>query len=124
MRGQGLTIEASVERLMKTLAANRDKHFKDYEKAKKGWRKLLTKQLSGLLADLEAERSLAPDQLHLPPKPTHYLKEYDEALDMLKYASNTAIDLNQEQFRAYVNDEWSWKTHWEASNTSYLAAGG
>jgi hypothetical protein len=123
MRGQGLAIEASVATLMKTLADNRDQHFRDYEKAKKGWRKLLAKQLTGLLADLEAGKSIEGSRLHLEAKPTHYLKEYDEALDMLKYATNTVIELNQEQFRAYVNDEWSWKTHWEASNSSYLAAG-
>lgn len=126
MRGQGLTMKVNVEKLLTTLATNRERHLKDYEKAKRGWKKLLAKELAQLQADLEADKSLDSNRLYLKNrKPEHYLKEYDEAIHMLSYgkADNPVIELDQEQFRAYVDDEWTWKTQWEASNTSYIAAG-
>lgn len=122
MRGQGLSIEVSVPTLITTLEDNRAKHLKDYEKSKRGWKRLLAKDLTSLLNDLEAGKSIEPRRLHLKNKPEHYLKEYDEAIEMLKFADNHSIELDQQQFRAYVKDEWTWKQSWEASNSSYIAA--
>lgn len=125
MRGQGLTIEVEVKTLLKTLVTNREQHLKDHKKAKEGWRKLLLKDLGVLHADLIANKSIEATRLHLKSKPQHYLNEYDEAIEILNYAANPIIELDQQQFRAYVKDEWTWKTQWEASNSTYhLAAGG
>lgn len=123
MRGQGLSIEVAVPTLVKTLEANRTKHLKDYEKAKRGWKKLLAKDLTALQADLESDKSIPSTRLYLKPKPEHFLGEYDEAIEMLKYSNNVTTQLDQQQFRAYVKDEWDWKNSWTASNTTYIAAG-
>lgn len=125
MRGQGLSIEVEVKTLLKTLTINRAQHFKDYGKAKKGWQKLLRKDLVALIEALDDPNvSIDATRLYLKQKPEHYLGEYDEAIEMLNYAANPLIELDQPQFRAYVKDEWTWKTQWEASNSTYLVAGG
>lgn len=123
MRGQGLTIKVEVGKLINALEVNRAKHLKDYEKAKKGWKKLLLKDLQTLTSDLQADKSIDKARLYLKPKPEHYLGEYDEAIEMLKFSHNESIELDQEQFRAYVKDEWHWKNIWSASTSSYIAAG-
>jgi hypothetical protein len=122
MRGQGLSIEVAVDTLIHTLETNRAKHIKDYQSAKKGWKKVLAKDLAKLLDDVQADKSIEPRRLQLQSKPQHYVGEYDEAIEMLKFAANPIIELDQQQFRAYVKDEWSWKNTWEASTTSYIAA--
>lgn len=135
MRGQGLTIDVQVGTLINTLEVNRDKHLKAYERAKKGWEKLLQRELETKLkvltrrpgaAVVRAIKTNGQSEGDLSriinQKPTNYLGEYDEAIEMLKFADNATIELDQEQYRAYVKDEWSWKTHWEASNTAYAAA--
>lgn len=123
MRGQGLEVVAEVDKLLTTLASNRAKHLLAYEKAKKGWKKLVLKDIEKLYSDLEADKSIDGKRLYLKPKPTHFLHEYDEAMEMLKYSSSGTITLDQEHFRAYVKDEWNWKQQFSTSNSTYIAAG-
>jgi hypothetical protein len=124
MRGQGLEVEVNVDELRTKLQQNRAKHLKEHEKAKKGWAKLLDKELQKLLIDLRDGKSIDDNRLYIKnQKPKHFLREYDEAIDMLGWEKRSSIPIDQEHFRAYIHDEWTWKTTWEASNATYIAAG-
>lgn len=130
-----LTIEVKVEDLLKTLRTNREKHVKEYEKAKKGYLKLLRKELELKLDILDAVEAGTPKTKvkghggpharlthinHQPPQT--YVSYYDQAIEMLEFAQNTTVDLDQNQFQQYVKDEWNWKAQFTTSNVAYAAA--
>lgn len=120
MNRNELTIQASVHVLITTLEENRAQHAADYEKAKKGWIKLLRKELQTMLSTLDDGGEL---RLHIEnQKPTSYVAEYDEAIEMLNFAISEDIELTAQQFRQYVKDDWDWKRNWKAGNTTYIAS--
>jgi hypothetical protein len=113
-------VEINVEVLLETVRTNRDKHVKDYEKAKKGWQRLLKKELEGMLATLAMGGEL---QLRITSrKPESHVDDYDEAIGMLEMATNPTVSIDQALYRQFVNDNWDWKAPWVASNTTYIAA--
>lgn len=116
----GITIQVSKDRMLETLRANRDKHAKEYDKAKRGWIKLLRKELTGKLETLDAGGKL---NLHIEnQKPQNHLTEYDEAIEMVGYHAHPTIELDQKEFRQYMKDDWNWKQYWHESTSTYLAA--
>lgn len=129
-----LLIEVAVEDLLKTLQRNKTKHVKEYEQAKKGYYKLLRRELDTKLDVLDArdngtlqgkvkgvakEKDLARI---VNQKPQTYVDFYDQAIEMLEYASNETVQLDTQQFQEYVKDEWNWKATFTTSNTAYAAA--
>jgi hypothetical protein len=118
---QGITIQVNVTTLQEALKANRDKHAKEYAKAKKGWAKLLRKELTDMVAILDNGGELK--QLHIEnQKPASHLDEYDEALEMLADSAEPTVTLDAQLYRQFMRDDWSWRQHWFASNSTYIEA--
>lgn len=122
-----LTTLVAVDVLLKKLRTNRAKHLKAYETAKKGWAKLLEKELKTKLAVLAGDKVRGPDKHKslsriASQKPTHYLAYYDQAIEMLEFTLDETIALDAEQFQQYFKDEWNWKSSFTTSNSVYSAA--
>lgn len=116
----GINIEVNIDKLVDTLKANRDQHIKDYEKAKKGWVKLLRKELVAKLDTLDngGELKLTIEN----QKPETHVSDYDEVIEMLEFASSSTIDLDPQTYRQFVKDDWQWKRWWAASTATYIAS--
>lgn len=129
-----LTIEVEVTTLLDTLTTNREKHITAYEKAKKGYLKLLRRELETKLKVLDRvpRSQIKPHTLKggsemdlariINQKPQAYVEYYDQAIEMLEYAQNDTVELDQQQFREFVKDEWNWKAQFTTSNVAYAAA--
>lgn len=116
-----LTITVAKAVLITTLEDNRDKHARDYTKAKRGWIKLLRKELQTMLTTLDSGGEL---RLQIEnQKPVSYLAEYVEAIEMLNFSSDDAVVLTAQQYRQYVKDDWDWKDYWVGSTRTYIEAG-
>lgn len=132
-----LTIQVDVSTLLDTLATNREKHITAYNKAKKGYLKLLRRELEKKLENLTRKETGVRGRIkafsnpngseadltritHQPPRA--YTEFYDQAIEMLEYADNQTVELNQQQFQEFVKDEWNWKAQFTTSNVAYAAA--
>jgi hypothetical protein len=117
---QGMAIEVNVERLTNTLRSNRDKHADDYRAAREGWKTLLKEELETKLATL---RDGGEVKMHIENQPPDdHTADYDEAIEMLMMSAVPTIKLDQQTYRQFIKDDWSWKRHWAASNTAYITA--
>ena len=116
----GITIQVDPDRLMLALEQNRSTHQATYEKAVAGFIKVTTKQFEGYLKRLAKGELL--ERAFIPPPPEDHTKDYDDAIEMMRWAKDDTIELTQQQFRQYVMDDWGWKDSWVTSNTAYLQA--
>lgn len=115
-----LRVKVDKNDLVAKLQVNRAQHAADYEKAKKGFRKLLIEELRGKLK--AAENGEKVELRFTNQTPTNNLEEYDDVIGMLEMATDTEIELTHVQYKQWVQDKWDWKEHWSMSNVAYLSA--
>jgi hypothetical protein len=115
-----LTVNVDKDRLLATLKANRENHGAAYERAKAGYITVTTKQVESYLTRLANGELL--ERAFIPPPPEDHTSEYDSAIQMMEWSSDTTIELTQAQFAQYVQDDWGWRQQWLASNSTYLEA--
>lgn len=121
MYGQNdLKIKVNKKDLLESLHRNRDKHATDYAKAKKGFVKLLEKELRNKLHDLQEGKKV--ELSFENEKPKSYLKDYDDVIGMLELSVDNELTLNHQQYKQYVQNEWDWTRNWSTSNVAYLSA--
>ena len=117
-----LTVRVEKQNLLDTLKSNKIKHYKDYQKAKKGFITLLRKELKDMLEDLDNGHSV---ELRFDnTKPQSFINDYDEVIEMLEMSVDTQLEVTHEQFKKWVKDDWDWKSGWSSSNSIYLSAAG
>lgn len=122
-----LNIKVEKTKLITALKQNRAKHIADYQEATKNWQKELKAMVDSAHSLLDKEDySLFLDRKHdifrIDLRPTSHKKEYDTAIEMLEFSADQEIQLDIQQYNAFVKDEWDWRQHWSASNAKYLNA--
>lgn len=120
MRGE-LTIQVNKDDLLVALTDNRERHGAAFRKAKAGYIKVTIEQLKQHVIQL-AGGELLEKHAFIPAPPEDHTGDYDDAIDMMTWSTDTKIELTQGQFKQYVKDDWGWKDSWTASNTAYLEA--
>lgn len=115
-----LKVNVEKDKLLEILKANREKHAKDYDYAKTGFRKLLIIELQKKLKSAKEGKKVV--LIFKNQKPTNHLKDYDEIIGMLELSTDKELKLNQQQYKQYVNNEWNWVKHWSTSNSAYIGA--
>ena len=121
MYGQNqLKIKVPKDELLKILKENRQKHSDNYDKAKVGFRKLLIQELEKKLASANAGKKVALSFKNR--KPDNNLDDYDEVIGMLELDTNNIVELDAQQYKQYVKDDWAWSGNWTASNSLYMSA--
>lgn len=53
--------------------------------------------------------------------PQDHRTAYQDAIEMLEYSADDIINLDQESFKAYVKNEWSWTQGFKLMAASYKA---
>ena len=105
--------------LLSKIKENRAKHSEAYEQAVAGYREELVEKLKEMLKDAKAGKDV-PGHVGLQA-PQHNLKDYDRAIAMLEASLDSELELDQTEFSNYYMDEWHWKDHFTAMNSTYIA---
>lgn len=114
------TIVVAKDALLKKLRENRDNHRKEFELALEGWRKTADEEIARLYEEAKAGK-LKQAFLNLP-RPEDHTKDYDRRIEMLEMDINQTVELEEQEYAQYVQDDWGWRRQWTASNTAYMAA--
>lgn len=103
-----------------------DRLNKSYNEAKKTLKKNFTKiknQVSNLSEeDIENQNDSLCfiDEIYIHmQKPKSYEKEYDVAIDMMKWDVRDTVELTYAEFTCFINDDWSWKRDFKKLHKMY-----
>lgn len=112
------TIQVSKNDLREALITNRTKHVEEYEKALDGYFKAAEKEALKILEQIRSRTSKSYLGVNLE-RPSSYEEDYDTALEMLDWHQGEFVDLNQTEFKQYIQDEWGWKQRFVGTNSTY-----
>lgn len=112
------TVKVEKDWLVQIVGTNRDGHRAQFERAFEGYRAECIRVLTENLAAFKAGKRTHLVWQEFPPE--DHTKEYDRVLAMLDASVDETIELTSEEFAQYVQDDWSWRERWTASNTKYL----
>lgn len=111
-------VTVSTKELLETLIANKGAHIESYKKALANWRLDLLAKLQSFTSRITAGESRF--NLTLDPAPVSMEKDYELAIAMVSWNKNDTMILDQQQFNAFVRDDWEWKQSWSLTNSKYL----
>ena len=110
-------IRVRKEKVLEMLRANKAIHHTEFEDSMTTWIRKAHVTVSELLCKLASENARDINlQINLP-KPVSYEQEYDKAIRMLELEVREDIDISDEDFEKFFEDNWTWK-HSFLSNTS------
>lgn len=107
-------------RLVEALTANRSKHVEEYTAALEGYYKQAEAEVKKLAKRIK-DRSEGGHLYVNLVKPESYEEQYDTALEMLEWSQDESIEVSQQEFRQYIQDEWAWKQSFSTTNSTYIA---
>lgn len=114
---QKLTVPKA--KLLATLTTNRNTHREQFLEAQKGYRKAIIEALDERLT--VAQDGKIPSLRFNLVEPQDMTAEYDRVISMVEWEVEDSITLDQESFKNFVLDDWSWSHHVNVANTSYLS---
>jgi hypothetical protein len=113
------TITVDKKTLIETITKNREEHREMFLKAQEKYREKVVQLLAARLE--QARQGKKIDLFIRLPEPVDYTSSYDTALNMLQWEVGDQVELAQEDFERYVENNWEWRAHWTANTESYLA---
>lgn len=102
------------------------KHEAEYQEAIADYKLVLCHKLATLLKAVELEEPTSKFIANARIKfdaPESYKDKYAEAIEMLEFSVDENINLDEESFRAYVKNQWSWSSSFAETmslNKSYI----
>jgi hypothetical protein len=112
------TVKVKTDELLGIVKSNRDAHRDMFEKAMAGYRKQAIAELDRAITDAKAGRKITR-YLSLV-EPIDQTKDYDRVIEMLRMSVDEEVELTSTEFAQYVQDDWSWKDQFLATNISYI----
>jgi len=103
---------------MKKLEQNRAEHRKIFDEAVIGYRDEAIRQLESHIERIKANNKVVRISVYVTP-PEDHTDDYDAAIEMLKWATGTDIELDEQTFRHYVLNEWDWTRSFITTNSAY-----
>lgn len=113
------TVTVKRDELLDVVKANRERHREIFLRAQEEFRKRAVEELEKRLADARDGKHF--DQHLGMIEPQDRTDDYDRIISMLEMTVADEIELTQDEYAAYVMDDWSWKRQWVASNSAYVA---
>lgn len=111
------TIKVDKNKLIEKIKENKKAHIEAYEKALVAYKAEALKQLSSLIK--RAEEGDTKLSLHLTT-PINNADNYDKIVEMFEWEIEDFVELEQQEFNEYVQDETDFALRARASNTAYL----
>lgn len=119
MRKANIRMTTTVEKskLLETLQANLERHRRIVQEARDGYIKKAREALEKRLEQLRTGK-LVSLAFSLTP-PADYSEVYRNSIEMLQWNTEERIELEADEFRQLVRDEWDWTEHFLHSNRTY-----
>lgn len=103
--------------LIQKLKENRAEHRQIFEEALDGWHK---KVLDELERQLALARDNKVENVYVSiPRPEDHTTDYDRRIEMYEMAIEVEIELTEQEFAMYVQDDWGWQQQFLTSNKMY-----
>lgn len=121
MRRSNINMTTTVKKadLIKKVEENLAKHKKIVAEAKAGYLKKAAAAVEKKLADLKAGKVVSLD-FNLR-RPADYTEVYTNSLEMLRWNTAEEVELEADEFRQLVRDQWDWTSDFLHTNASYSA---
>lgn len=115
----GVTMKSTCDtkEVLAKLRENREKHSRIVKEAKEGY---LVKAKEAIAAKLELlEKGKIVSLVFGLKMPVDHTGEYDTMIKMLEMHTQPTIELNADEVRQFVLDEWQWMQDFLVSNSPY-----
>lgn len=114
---RGMKIKAKKDEVLVSLRTNRENHAQVVKEAREGFIKEAQRALEAKLGQIR-EGKIVSLAIGLKP-PQDHTKAYDTIIKMLELSTEELIELDADQVRHFVNDDWEWKEQFLATNSAY-----
>lgn len=110
-------IPVNKAKLRGIIQQNRDRHGTVFADALRGFQ---AERMKLLEAEIErARKGLAQNVYVSLQCPVDHTPDYDRVLGMLELSEGDTIELSEQDYSQYVEDNWSWKQQWSTSNAGF-----
>jgi len=113
------TIKVNKNDLIKKIKLNKENHIVEYDKAIVAYKEEALKQLS---AQIERVEEGALDAKLDLITPINNAENYDKIIEMFEWEVEEKVDLEQNEFNEYVQDETEFAMQAKFSNTFYSSS--
>lgn len=107
------------KKLLEIIKKNRDSHADVVKRAIVGYRKHAAEKFQELLKKVNNGEDF--DNFISFTEPQDHTADYDRVIKMLEMSTAESIELEDWEFRNYVQDEWEWSKQAFMANSTYLA---
>lgn len=111
-------VRVNKTKLLQTLIDNRDVHICEYGEVYEGYRQQKIKQLVVALERAEAKKEFSLN--FEGSEPICYISHFDTAIEMVEWSEEQIIELDKEDFKRYVLNDWEWADRFKMHQTMYL----
>lgn len=111
------TIKVDKNKLIEKIKENKKTHIEAYEKALVAYKAQALSQLSSLIKRAEKGDTKLSLQLTTP---INNADNYDKIVEMFEWEVEDFVELEQQEFNEYVQDETDFAIRARMSNTAYL----
>lgn len=119
MLGSDFKITVKTKELVRILEDNLKEHKKIVKEAKTGYLRKAKKVLQERLVDIQNGKIVA---LHFnTPLPEDHSEQYERAIRMLGLHLKDSVEVSAEDYKRYVENEWSWMRGFLSKNAHYSA---
>ena len=112
-------INLKKDELIKKIKENKETHIKEFNEAVIAYKEAALKQLAALTKD--ADGGALDIKLDLIT-PVNNADNYDKIIEMFEWEVNEVVELEQDEFKEYVQDETDFAVQARMSNTFYSAS--
>lgn len=109
------TIIVQRSKLIEIIEKNKISHQEKYNEAEKLYFEKKKSLLEKCLLAMENGKDPSLTELLNLTKPVSQVNEYEKIIRMLKLHIEENIDLDLHDYEKYVEDNWSWKAHFETT---------
>jgi len=111
-------IQVDRKNLLGRIKTNRDAHRSEFEKAWTGYEAAVRLWFEEKIVEIHAGR-MPKTTAFTGPVPQDHTDDYDRVIDMLEMEIRDELEIDEQQFKMYVRDDWSWKGQFTTSNATY-----
>lgn len=104
-------------KLLEVLQENRTSHRNEYEEAYKLYLQEVDIRFEEFVTDFKKNPLEA--FYKKPSPPPNHLKSYDSIIRKLELTASQIISLSNNEFEAYVQDNWGWKNQFKSAVSCY-----
>lgn len=119
------SVNVDRKELLAALKKNLEIHRKDYEEALVECKDRLVKDLAAALEKAQGVKD--PRKLRnwsfRFQFPQSHVRDYEDVIEMLEMSVDEIINLDQESFKAYIKNEWSWSAGFALTKSMYSTDG-